>query len=73
MAMRPRTPEGDDAMRDMFGPQQVDHAIRQAISTCWMSLPKDKRTVQEVEVQVRRLLDRALRDMYEDSKQFGLG
>ena len=24
------------AMRDMFGPQAVDQAIRQAISTCWI-------------------------------------
>lgn len=73
MAMHPMTPENEDAMRDMFGPQQVDQAIRQAISMCWMGLPKEKRTVKEVDAQVRRIVDRALRDMHEDSKQFGIG
>lgn len=73
MAMTPRTPENEEAMRDMFGPQQVDQTIRQAISMCWMSLPKGKRTAQEVDVQIRRLVDRALQNMHEDSKQFGFG
>lgn len=73
MAMRPLNPENDDAMRDMFGPQQVDHTIRQAIAMCWMSLPNGRRTVQDVDIQIRRLVDRALRDLHEDSQQFGIG
>ncbi len=38
---------------------------------CWMSLPKDKKTVGNVEKQIRRLVDRALENMYEDAGQFG--
>lgn len=73
MAMHPRTPADEDAMREMFGPQQIDQMVRQAISPCWMGLPKEKRTVEEVDSQIRRIVDRALRDMHEDSRQFGIG
>lgn len=59
-------------MRKMFGPQQVDQMVRQAIQVCWMCLPEDKRTVDEAERQVRRILDRAIKDMREDTSAFGL-
>jgi hypothetical protein len=71
MAMIPRNPENMDAMRDMIGPHHVDQAIRQAISARWMSLPKEKRSVADVEIQIRRLVDRALKNMHEDAGQFG--
>ena len=58
-------------MGDFFGPGQVDQAVRQAIHFCWMTLPKDRRNVDEVERQIRRILDRALRDFREDSEAFG--
>jgi hypothetical protein len=35
-----------------------------------MSLPKERRTVEELEKQVRRLVDRALRDFREDRDAF---
>ena len=66
-------PNDDDAMdkmRDMFGPAQIDHQVRQAIHFCWMSLPKDKRNVDELERQIRRLVDRALKDVREDFDEF---
>lgn len=69
-------PGDDDAMRRMramMGPQQVDQSIRQAIQFCWMALPPEQQTVDEVERQIRRLVDRALRDLREDAGQFGLG
>jgi ATP-dependent Clp protease ATP-binding subunit ClpA len=56
---------------EMFGPAQIDQQIRMAIQFCWMGLPKERRTLDEVEVQIRRLLDRAMRDFREDSQQFG--
>lgn len=59
-----------DKMRDMFGPTQVDQQIRQAIHFCWMGLPKDKRNVDELERQIRRLVDRALSDVREDFDEF---
>jgi hypothetical protein len=64
---------GEDAaekMAEMFGPGHVDQMIRQGIHACWMVLPKDRRTVEELEKQVRRIVDRALKDFREDSEQF---
>ena len=64
---------GEDAaerMADLFGPGQVDQMIRQAIHFCWMALPKDRRNAEELEKQIRRLVDRALEDFREDSEQF---
>ena len=66
-------PNDDDAldkMRNMFGPTQIDQQIRQAIHFCWMGLPKDNRNVDELERQIRRLVDRALRDVREDFDEF---
>ena len=54
--------DGGDAaerMSEVFGPAQIDHTIRQAVQFCWMSLPKDRRTVENLEQQVRRIMDRA--------------
>lgn len=58
-------------MRDMFGPGHVDQAFRQAIQACWMVLPKDRRNVDEVEKQVRRIVERALTNLREDQAAFG--
>lgn len=35
-----------------------------------MGLPKEKRNVDELERQIRRLVDRALRDVRDDFDQF---
>jgi len=58
---------------EMFGPGQIDQLIRQAINYCRMALPKDRRNADEVEKQIRRLVDRALKDIREDEEQFGRG
>lgn len=62
-----------ERMADFFGPGQVDQTIRQAIHFCWMALPKDRKTADELEKQIRRIVDRALKDFREDSEQFGRG
>ena len=62
--------ESFDKMRDMFGPSQIDQQIRQAVHFCWMGLPKEKRNVDELERQIRRLVDRALRDVRDDFDEF---
>ena len=64
---------GDDAMREMFGPGQVDQQLRGTVSSCWMALPKERRTVEEVEREMRRLFERAMKDLREDGKSFGIG
>ena len=64
---------GEDAakkMAEMFGPGQIDQMIRQGIQFCWMALPKDRRNADELEKQVRRIVDRALNDFREDLEQF---
>jgi BMFP domain-containing protein YqiC len=65
-------PEDFDKLRMVFGPEQIDQQIRQAIQSCWMMLPTEKKTVDDVERQIRRLVDRALRDLREDFDAFGL-
>ncbi len=64
--------DGGDAMRNMFGPQAVDTAIRQAVSTCWMMLPADKKNVATVDAEIRRIVERALKNLQEDADSFGI-
>ena len=61
----------DPMMHDYFGPTQVDQFVRQAIQMCWMALPKGRKNPDELEKQLRRIVDRALKDFREDSEQFG--
>jgi hypothetical protein len=55
---------------EMMGPGHVDQAVRSAIQACWMALPKDRRTVAEVERQIRRITERALESLREDAGAF---
>jgi hypothetical protein len=59
-------------MRKLFTPAQVDKFLRQAVSTCWMMLPQERRTVANVEVEIRRILGRVLRNLSEDAEAFGI-
>jgi len=63
---------GEDAaekIAEMFGPGQIDQMIRQGIHFCWMALPKNRKNVDELERQIRRIVDRALKDFREDQEQ----
>ena len=63
---------GEDAaekMAEIFGPGQIDQMIRQG-HFCWMALPKDRKNADELERQIRRIVDRALKDFREDQEQF---
>lgn len=64
-------PNPMEQMSEMFGPGHVDQVVRQAISSCWMALPKERRNVEEVEKEIRRLVDRALANLREDQNAFG--
>jgi hypothetical protein len=59
-----------EQMASMFGPSHVDQSVRQAISACWMALPKERKTPDIVEQEIRRLFERALKDFREDSAAF---
>jgi hypothetical protein len=65
--IQPDSPE----FRGMMAPN-VDLQIRSAIQTCWMALPGSRRNVDEVEKEIRRVVDRALRDLRDDASSFGL-
>jgi hypothetical protein len=73
MAMFERDdPEVVNKMRGMFGPGQLDQQIRQAIHIGWMMLPEDRKTVDELEKQFQRIVDRAFKDLRDDAEAFGL-
>ena len=59
-------------MLQAMGPHAIDQQIRQAISLCWMLLPEEKKSVEAVEAEIRRLVDRALKDLREDAAAFGV-
>ena len=71
-AFRSDDPDGPKNMRAMFGPGQVDQSVGQAIQMCWMMLPDDRKTVDELERQLRRIVDRAIRNFRDDFDAFGL-
>jgi hypothetical protein len=62
---------GEDQMREFLAAGQVDQMVRHAIHSCWMALPKDRRNADELKRQLNRMIDRAIRDMDEDRKEFG--
>lgn len=69
----PTGPDDDgEQMRGMLGPQAVDEEIQQAISTCWMMLPSEKRNPDAVAEEVRRIVERALANLKEDAVAFGM-
>ncbi|MGA2501922.1 MAG: hypothetical protein ABSH20_29625 [Tepidisphaeraceae bacterium] len=55
----------------MIGPSGVDQQIRQAISTCWMMLPEDKKNPEALAEEIRRIVERALANLKEDATAFG--
>ena len=65
--------EGDpkDAMRNMLGPGAVDQHVRQAISTCWMVMPPERRNAEAVASEIRRIVERVLANLKDDAKAFG--
>jgi D-aminopeptidase len=69
----PGTEPGDDSMSkpaELLGPHIVDAQIRQAISLCWMMLPEKKRNVSSLVAEIRRIVDRALKNVQEDAQSF---
>lgn len=60
-------------MAEAMGPGMADTMIREGIKMCWIMMPKDKKTVEHVETEARRLVERALRDLREDAQAFGVG
>ena len=72
MVIDPNDEEALDKMRQFWNPSHADQSVRQALQMCWMMLPDDKRNVDELERQFRRIVDRALKDLREDDEAFGM-
>src|SRR6185369_12403478 len=47
-----------DAFRKMLGPGHVAQSVGQAIQACWMMLPEKRKTLDDLEKEFRRLVDR---------------
>lgn len=65
--------DGQDKFRSIFSPKWVDYMLRQAIALCWATLPRESRTATEIQTQVWRIVERALKDQREDADVFGTG
>ena len=68
--------EGDpdhEKIRAFMGPGQIDASVRQTLQMLWMIMPPDRRNVDAVEQEFRRVVDRALRDLREDAERLGQG
>lgn len=60
----------EEQLREFLSAGQVDQMVRHAIHSCWMALPKERRNAEELKRQLNRMIDRAIRDMDEDRKEF---
>ena len=63
--------ETSSLMRETSGPFAVDSSIRNAISTCWRTLPEGDRSPDRVEAEILRIVRRALDDFKADVAAFG--
>ena len=65
-------PDSDfEAPDSRLGPHAVDQMVRQALSMCWMLLPKERRNVLTAAAEFQRIVDRVLNNLKEDAKVFG--
>jgi hypothetical protein len=55
-----------------MAPVLIDSSIRQAITFCWLSIPREQRSIDQVESEIRRLVERALSALREDARAFGI-
>jgi hypothetical protein len=65
-------PELRNKIRAMISPSHIEQSVRQAIRTYWIVMPDENRTIDELEKQFRRIVDRAFEDLREDGEAFGL-
>jgi hypothetical protein len=72
MAFFPHDPnpseEESDKLRSLLPPGQTETSLRNCIQMCWMSLPPNKRNVDDVEREVRRIVDRIFKNIREDER-----
>ncbi|MBK9128161.1 MAG: hypothetical protein IPM13_10215 [Phycisphaerales bacterium] len=52
-----------------FGPHLIASQIQQALAACWLMLPPERRTIDEVEKQMLRMVTRAIAQFREDQRE----
>lgn len=55
-----------DEIAKALGPGVVDHKLREAAQLCWVLLPKERRSLNDLEAEFTRLLKRMFHDLRED-------
>ncbi len=73
MAFFSHDPDSDEALdpdklKAFLPPGQTENSLRTCIQMCWMSLPANKRSVDDVEREIRRILDRIFKNIREDEQ-----
>jgi len=64
---------GPEDLGGIFSPEWAGFMLRQAIVMCWGMLPEERRTATELQAQIWRIVERALKDQREDADAFGTG
>ena len=68
MKIEQHGPQGDSPH---FLALLVTQTLHQAIMHCWLAMPAQKKTVQDVETELRRILQRTLKHWSDDAIAFG--
>jgi hypothetical protein len=66
----PKDPESVSTFLRRTSPDAANDSIRKAIVFGWWLLPKDQRTDENLEREIRRLVDDAIREFREDKDRF---
>jgi len=53
-----------------LGPGAVERAVQNAIEICWLILPPQKKSVDCLEYELKRILERTLQNIREDEQAF---
>jgi len=69
-------PDPDDEenkkMMACLPPGYAETLFRNCVQTCWMSLPAERRNIDELEREMRRIVDRVFKHMREDDQAAGI-
>ena len=60
----------EEAPLSIGGPMAVNRLLNQLFTVCWFMLPKDQKSVESLEKEIRRIVDRAIKDLREDCQSF---
>ena len=59
----PHNGMSDEEIQSFVGPGAVERQVRAAVDLCWMMMPKDKRTTDFVEAEIKRVVEEVFRNI----------